>query len=161
MKTRLIKKIHIAAMTMLVLFAGCKKDEITGTTVDAVYITSNAVTGTGPNASTTITNTATGKVSVSPAVARVYVNTLKSNDVTVAYAIDGTAVAGVNYTPPGALTVTIPAGSWYADIKIPVINAPLTGNKTIRITMNTASNETQVGIGTDKNYKTFTYTLTN
>ena len=161
MKTQLIKKLNIAAMTILVLFAGCKKEETIGATVNSVYITSNAVTGTGPTASTTITNTASGKVSVSPAVARVYVNTLKDTDVTVAYTIDGTALAGVNYTPPGALTITIPAGKWYADIEIPVINTPLTANRTIRITMNTASNDTQVGIGTDRNYRTFTYTLTN
>lgn len=140
---------------------GCKKEETIGAVVDAVYITSNATTGSGTTASTTITNSASGKVSVSPAVARVYVNTLKSFDVAVNYTLSGTAVAGTNYTPPVASTISIPAGKWYADIQIPIINTPLTGNKTIVITMISAANNVQVGMGSDRNYKTFTYTLTN
>lgn len=145
----------------LVMFLSCKKDETVGNVVDAVYITSNANTGSGTSASTTITNSASGKVSVSPAVARVYVNTLKAFDVNVTYILSGTAVAGTNYTLPAALAVTIPAGKWYADIQIPVINSPLSSNRTIIITMTTASNNVQVGMGSDRNYKTFTYTLTN
>ncbi len=146
----------------LTLVFGCEKEETYQEIPDAVYITSTAVTGTGPNASTTITNTATGKVSVSPAMARVYVNTLKNTDVTVGYTLSGTAVSGINYTLPSAMSITIPAGKWYADVSIPVINAPLTnGNRTIIISLASASNDTQLGIGTQRNYKTFTYTLTN
>ncbi|PST82514.1 hypothetical protein C7T94_07505 [Pedobacter yulinensis] len=140
----------------------CKKeDAITGQVVDAVYITSTAVTGTGANAATTITNSASGRVSASPASARVYVNTPKSFDVQVSYNLSGTAVAGTNYTAPNPMLVTIPAGKWYADILIPVINTPLPGNRTIVISLTAAGNNTQLGLGTDRNYKVFTYTLTN
>lgn len=145
----------------LLVFAGCKKDETYPPVVDAIYITSTAITGSGTTASTTITNSASGKVSVTPAAARVYVNTLKSFDVVVTYTLSGTAVAGTNYTVPTPMSITIPAGKWSADIQIPVINTPLASNKTIIITLTTASNNTLVGIGTDRNYKTFTFTITN
>jgi hypothetical protein len=149
-------------LCLLFFFTACKKEAVVdGQVVDAIYITSTAVTGTGANASTTITNSATGKVSVTPATARVYVNTPKAADVTASYTLGGTAISGSNYTPPNELTVTIPAGKWYADIIIPVINSPLVGNKTIVITLATVTNNMQVGLGTDRNYKTFTYTLTN
>ncbi len=144
-----------------VAFGSCKKDDIDYKAIpDAVYVTSNAVTGTGPTASTTITNSASGKVTVTPAVARVYVNTLKNADVVVNYAIIGTAVAGTNYTTPATTTVTIPAGKWYGDIPITVLNTVVTANRTIIVTLTSASNNTQIGIGTDRNYKVFTYTLT-
>lgn len=145
----------------LLIFAGCKKNETYLPVPDVVYMASNLVTGSGSTASTTITNSASGKVSVSPAVARVFVNTLKPFDVTVTYTLTGTAVAGVNYTAPNPLSVTIPAGKWYADIQIPVINTPLTSNKTIIITMVTASNNVQLGLGANRGYTAFTYTLTN
>lgn len=77
---------------------------------DAVYIASNLVTGSGNTASTTITNSASGKVSVSPAVARIYVNTLKNFNVTVNYALTGTAIADTNYSVPKPASMTIPAG---------------------------------------------------
>lgn len=161
-KMKIVSKINIYFTALcFILLVSCKKDETNGAVVDAVYITSNANTGSGANASTTITNSASGKVSVSPAAARVYVNTLKSFDVTVTYTLSGNAVAGTNYTPPVGLTVTIPAGKWYSDIQIPVINTPLSGNKTIVITMAAASNNVQVGMGSNRNYKVFTYTLTN
>lgn len=160
MRSLKIYALFFAGMIMLAI-AGCKKDKPEGAVVAAIYVTSNAVTGTATGSSTTITNSASGKVSVSPAVARVYVNTLKTFDVTVSYTLSGTAVAGTNYTVPNATSVTIPAGKWYADIQIPVINTALSGNKTIIVTLSNASNNVQVGIGTDRNYKVFTYTLTN
>lgn len=139
---------------------GCKDEEKDFPVIpDAVYLVSNSVTGPGGTASTTITNSASGKVSVSPAVARVYVNTLKDFDVTITYSLSGTAVAGVNYTTPSPTNVTIPAGKWFANIQIPVINTPLSENKTIIITLNSATNEVQMGLGVDRAYKTFTYTL--
>jgi len=145
-----------------VIFTGCKKNEPDSyrEIPNAIYVTSNAVTGTGTGANTTITNSASGKPNVTPAVARVYVNTLKTTDVVVNYALSGTAVAGTNYVAPTSLTVTIPAGKWYADIPITVINTPVTANRTIIVTLTSASNNTQLGIGTDRNYKVFTYTLT-
>jgi hypothetical protein len=160
---RAFKIIKLSSLGILALlfFAGCKKNETYAPVVDAVYVVSNLVTGSGSTASTTITNSATGKVSVSPAVARVYVNTLKAFDVTVNYTLSGTAVAGTNYTAPNPTSITIPAGKWYADIMIPVINTPLTGNKTIIITMASASNNVQVGLGAARGYTSFTYTLTN
>lgn len=139
----------------------CKKEENYPPVPDAVYLVSNAITGPGSTASTAITNSASGKVSVSPAVARVFVNTVKTEDVTVSYQLSGTAVADVNYTKPNPMSITIPAGQWFADIKIPVINAPLSSSKTIIITMTTATGNVQLGLGVERNYKTFTYTLTN
>lgn len=161
MRSYKIIKLFSCTLLMLVFLAGCKKDETYPPMTDAVYITSTAVTGSGSTASTTITNSASGKVSVTPATARVYVNTLKTFDVTVTYTLSGTAVAGTNYTAPNPMSITIPAGKWSADIQIPIINTPLTSNKTIIITLATASNNTLVGIGTNRNYKTFTFTITN
>lgn len=158
--TKIIQMVFTVLLTIGVTGA-CKKDTEYKPVPDIVYITSTAVTGTGSNASTTLLNSATGKVSVTPATARVYVNTLKSDDVLITYRLGGTAAEGVNYMLPGSLTLNIPAGKWYADIQIPVINAPLTGNKTIIISIVSASNNTQVGLGSDRNYKDFTYTLTN
>lgn len=157
LKNFILLLIGLTALTI----TGCKKDKAEGTVVDAIYITSNAITGTATGSSTTITNAASGKVSVSPVVARVYVNTLKTFDVTVNYSLSGTATAGTNYTVPNPASITIPAGKWYADIQIPVINTPVSGSKTIIISLTAASNNVQLGIGTDRNYKVFTYTLTN
>jgi hypothetical protein len=146
----------------LTLFASCKKgdDEVYKPIPDAVYVTSNAVTGTGPGASTTITNSASGKYTVASAVARVYVNTLKAKEVVVGFALSGTAIAGTNYTVPASNSVTIPAGKWYADIIIPVNNVVVPANRTIIVTLTSASNNAQIGIGTDRNYKVFTYSIT-
>ncbi|UKT65950.1 hypothetical protein [Pedobacter mucosus] len=145
----------------IALLGGCKKedDEEYRAIPDAVYVTSNAVTGTGSTAATTITNSASGKVTVTPAVARVYVNTLKTADVVVNYSISGTAVTGTNYAVPTTTSVTIPAGKWYGDIPITILNTAVTANRTIIVTLTSATNNTQVGIGTDKNYKVFTYTI--
>lgn len=158
-----IFKLNLLCIIMFIaVLSGCKKDDpVSGQVVDAVYITSTAITGTGPGASTTLVNSASGKVSISPASARVYVNTPKSTDITVAYTLSGTAVPGTNYTQPATTSVTIPAGKWYADILIPVINTPLSGNRTILITMTSATNNVQIGLGTDRTFRIFTYTLTN
>lgn len=154
-------KLFPVVILAIFVFAGCKKDETYPPVGDYIYIASTAITGSGSTASTTITNSASGKVSVTPTTARIYVNTPKTADVVVTYTLSGTAVEGTNYTAPNPLAITIPAGKWYADISIPVINATLSSNKTIIITMATASNNVQIGIGTNRNYKVFTYTLTN
>jgi hypothetical protein len=158
-----IKTMRLLVINVLVFlcFDSCKKDETYPPMPDAIYIVSNAITGPGSTSSTAITNSASGKVSVSPAVARVFVNTLKTTDVTITYTLGGTAVAGTNYTAPNPMSITIPAGGWSGDIKIPVINAALASNKTIIITLATATNNVQIGLGVDRTYKTFTYTLTN
>ncbi len=161
MKLNKTTKLFSASILTLLIITGCKKNETYSPIPDAVYIASSLITGSGSTASTTITNSASGKVSVSPAVARVYVNTLKNFDVSVNYALTGTAIAGTNYTAPNPTSITIPAGKWYADIQIPVINTSLSGNKTIIITMTSAGNNIQVGIGTPRAYTAFTYTLTN
>lgn len=162
MKKNINLKQSLALILTILFIAGCKKKETYPPVTDYIYITSTAVTGTGSTASTTITNSTSGKVSVSPATARVYVNIPKTTDVVVSYTLTGTAVAGMNYTPPTPLSVTIPAGKWYGDISIPVINTALVGgNKTIIITLTNATNNMQLGVGTDRNYKFFTYTLTN
>ncbi len=156
----IIKLFSVIILAMLTI-AGCKKEETYPPLTDYVYITSTAITGSGSTASTAITNSASGKVSVTPATARVYVNTPKTADVVINYTLSGTAVAGTNYTVPAPLSVTIPAGKWYGDISIPIINAALTGNKTIIINLTGGTNNIQIGIGADRNYKVFTYTLTN
>lgn len=154
--------VTLTSCLTFIFLNGCKDDNEDYPLIpNAVYVVSNAITGPGSTASTAITNSASGKVSVSPAVARVYVNTLKDFDITITYSLSGTAVAGVNYTVPLPTNVTIPAGKWFADIKIPVINTPLSGNKTIIISLNSATNDVQLGLGADRTYKTFTYTLTN
>ncbi|WP_146198803.1 hypothetical protein [Pararcticibacter amylolyticus] len=158
---RLIKLFCLIVSCLALAFmSGCKEeDENYPSVPDAVYLVSNSVTGPGSTALTTISNSGSGKVTVSPAVAKVYVNTVKDFDVTIRYALSGTAVAGVNYTPPAETAVTIPAGQWYASIRIPVINTPVLVDKTIVITLISASNDVQLGLGTDRTYKTFTYTL--
>jgi hypothetical protein len=161
MRSFKIIKLFSFSILALSLISGCKKNETYNPIPDIVYMSSNLVTGSGSTASTTITNSASGKVSVSPAVARVFVNTLKPFDVTVTYSLTGTAVAGVNYTAPTPLSIIIPVGKWYADIMIPVINTPLTANKTIIITMTGANNNVQLGLGATRTYTSFTYTLTN
>jgi len=160
MKFQIIKNITVASLVISGLLGCSKNIEVDGNTVDAVYITSTAVTGTGTGASTTITNSASGKIAQGLATARVYVNTPKSTDVTINYTLGGTAVAGTNYTIPAPQSVNIPAGKWYADIQIPLINAVLPANRTIIITL-ASGNGVQLGLGTDRNYKVFTYTLTN
>lgn len=156
---------HVAFLMLIftLVISSCKKDDENYPPIpDAVYIIAKVNTGPSPTASTAIGSTATGKVSVSPASARVYVNTLKTFDVTIEYTLSGTAVDGVNYNAPAQKSVVIPAGAYFAAINIPVINTPLTGgNKTIIITLSSASNNTELGLGVDKSYKTFTYTLTN
>ncbi|RYE16431.1 MAG: hypothetical protein EOP45_17515 [Sphingobacteriaceae bacterium] len=160
--TSYLKYFLIYTCFLLLIQTGCKKDKTYLPIPNAVYLVSNATTGPGSTASTAITNSASSKVSTTTAaIARLYVNTLKTFDVTVTYTLSGTAVAGVNYTAPSQLSITIPAGSWSADISIPVINTVLTGNKTIIITLASATNNTQLGLGVDRTYKTFTYTLTN
>ncbi|WEK33960.1 MAG: hypothetical protein P0Y53_15840 [Candidatus Pseudobacter hemicellulosilyticus] len=150
----------LIGVAVICCLAACEKEETYPDMPNAVYMTSNAITGPGSSASTAITNTASGKVSVSPAVARVYVNILQTKEVTLTYTLGGTAEAGVNYTAPDPMSITIPAGKWFTDIKIPVINTPITANKTIIIALATATDDVQLGLGSDRNYKTFTYTLT-
>ena len=155
---------HFAFLMLIItLISGCKKDDENYPPIpDAVYIIAKVNTGPSPTASTAVGSTASGKVSVSPASARVYVNTLKTFDVIIQYTLSGTAVDGVNYNASTQKSVTIPAGKYFTAINIPVINTPLTGgNKTIIITLSAASNDTALGLGVDKSYKTFTYTLTN
>ena len=155
---------HFAFLILIMtLISSCKKDDEKYPPIpDAVYVIAKVNTGPSPTASTAVGSTASGKVSVSPASARVYVNTVKTFDVVVQYTLSGTAVDGVNYNAPAQKNITIPAGSYFAAIDIPVINTPLVGgNKTIVITLSSASNNTELGLGVDKSYKIFTYTLTN
>ncbi|RYE05044.1 MAG: hypothetical protein EOP51_34795, partial [Sphingobacteriales bacterium] len=109
----LYKKTQYFAFLLLIitLISSCKKDDENFPPIpDAVYIIAKVNTGPSPTASTSIGNSATGKVSVSPASARVYVNTLKTFDVTIQYTLSGTAVEGVNHNAPAQKSVTIPAG---------------------------------------------------
>lgn len=157
---------HIKSCILILSFFGlllsCKKEQEINTPIpDAVYITSTALTGSGAGASTTITNTASGKISISPASARVYLNTPKTTDISVGYTLGGTAIAGTNYVLPPVQSIVIPAGKWYADINISVINTPLPSNRTIIINLSSSSNNLQLGLGSDKTYKSFSYTLTN
>lgn len=158
-----MKFLKYLPITLLLLSAvwGCKKEEQGAPISPAVYLVANTITGPGSTAVTAMGNTASGKVSVSPAVAKIYVNAPQSTDLTIYYKLSGTAVAGTNYTTPDPMSVTIPAGTWTGKISIPIINTALSGNKTIIITLDSASNNTQLGLGSGKAYNTFTYTLTN
>lgn len=166
MKKFHLLKLLIVAVILNTIIVGCKKDEESYPPIpDAVYIIAKVNTGPYPGAATSVGKTAKGKVSVSPASARVYVNTPKDFDVTINYSLSGTAVEGVNYTTPDPMSVTIPAGKYFTDIKIPVINTPIlplpTSTKTIIITLTSATNNVGLGLGVDKNYTIFTYTLEN
>jgi hypothetical protein len=156
-------KIVINILILTILFAACRKDQQGASIPPAAYLIANTVTGPGPTAITTTTNSASSKVSAGPAIMKLYVNTPQSQDVTITYHLSGTAQAGVNYTPPSPTNATIKAGSWTTAISIPVINTPLTGgNKTIILTLDSASDPNmQMGLGAAKTYNTFTYTLTN
>lgn len=77
----------------------------------------------------------------------------------VTYTLSGTAVAGVNYTTPANLSVTIPAGQYAAEIIIPIKNVAVTENKTVIVTLVSASNNVALGLGSGKTYKNFTYTI--
>src|SRR4051794_22048204 len=104
MKTLKVIRISLIILLFGIVFSGCKKDNEQYPAIpDAVYIVAKVSTGPYPGASTAVGNTASGKPSVSSAGARVYVNTPKDFDVTINYALSGTAVAGVNYTVPSDL----------------------------------------------------------
>lgn len=156
-------KIVITILVLTFFLGACQKDQKGAPIPAAAYLIANTVTGTGPTAITTTTNSASGKVSVTPAIIKLYVNTPQPQDVTISYRLSGTAVAGVNYTMPNPLSATIPAGTLTTAIDIPVINTPLTGgNKTIIVTLDSSSEAgMQLGLGAAKIYNTFTYTLTN
>jgi len=140
----------------LILVLSCKKDDpVYPDAPKRVY-----TVGKVPDGTVTFTNSATGKKNTT-GVARVYVNQLYTSDVTVSFALTGTATAGVDYTPPAGLSVTIPAGSWYADITIKGLNNTLqTTKKTVIITLNAATQGFDIGLGYANAYGVFTYTIT-
>jgi hypothetical protein len=156
-------KTFITIFILAILCGACRKDQQGAPIPPAVYLVANTVTGPGPTAITTTTNSASSKVSAGPAIIKLYVNTPQTQDVTITYHLSGTAQAGVNYTAPNPTTTIIRAGTWTTSISIPVINTPLTGgNKTMILTLDSASDPNmQMGLGASKTYNTFTYTLTN
>jgi hypothetical protein len=113
-----------------------------------------------PDGTVTFTNSATGNKNTT-GVARVYLNQLYTADVTVSFTLAGTATAGVDYTVPAGLSVTIPAGSWSADINIKGLNNTLqTIKKTVIITLSSATQGFEIGLGYANAYGVFTYTIT-
>lgn len=160
MKTLKVVRISLIVLLFGIVFSGCNKDDENYPDIpDAVYIVAKVTTGPYPGASTAVGNTASGKPTVPSADARVYVNTPKDFDVVVNYTLTGTAIAGVNYTVPPNLSVTIPAGAYAAEIIIPVKNVAVPENKTIVITLTSANNNVNLGLGSGKSYKNFTYTI--
>lgn len=154
---------HLLYIAFLFIgIAGCKKENENYPEIpNAVYITQEAVTGPFPGSSTAVTNAATGSIKVSPVRVRVYVNTLKKQDVIINYVLTGTAVAGTHYSLPVKQTITIPAGKWFERIEIPTIVSTLPASRTIIITLTTADPTVQLGIGPKRAHGVFTYTLTN
>jgi len=134
----------------------CKKDDpVYPAAPKRVY-----TVGKVPDGTVTFTNSATGKKNTT-GVARVYLNQLFTSDVSVSFALTGTATAGVDYTAPAVLSVAIPAGSWYADINIVGLNNALqTIKKTVIITLNAATQGFEIGLGYANAYGVFTYTIT-
>ena len=98
---------------------------------------------------------ATGDVSVTPAVVTINLASPYPFDSTVAYTVSGTAIGGgVDYTLANG-TATITAGQTSTTISIPIVNHLLTKlNPTIILTL---SNPTNATLGTNTVY---TYTLT-
>jgi hypothetical protein len=161
MKTLIVIKISLIVLLFGIAVVGCKKDEKNYPDIpDAVYIVAKVNTGPYPGAVTAVGNTASGAPSIPVAGARVYVNTPKDYDVVVNFTISGTAVVDVNYTMPTYTSVTIPAGQYTGEILIPIKNVAVAVNKTIIITLTSASNKVELGLGSVKAYKNFTYTIT-
>nr|WP_295926243.1 hypothetical protein [uncultured Dyadobacter sp.] len=143
-------------IALVLLITGCKEDEVYNELPKAVYITNKAPDGTA-----NITNSATARKNVAAGAARVYLNQPNEKDVVVNFTLSGTAVQGQDYTPPTALAVTIPAGSYSGDINFSVLNnAGQTTNKTVIIQLTSASEGFGIGIGVLKGYGTFSYTIT-
>ncbi|AXY74165.1 hypothetical protein D3H65_09340 [Paraflavitalea soli] len=139
----------------LLASTSCKKDDPTYPDAPKRVYTVNKV----PDGTVTFTNSAAGKKNTT-GVARVYLNQLYTSDVNVSFTLTGTATAGVDYTPPAPLNVTIPAGSWYAEINIVGLNNPLqTAKKTVIITLTAATEGFEIGLGYANAYGVFTYTI--
>lgn len=138
----------------LLAFSSCKKDEpVYPDAPKRVYTVAKV-----PDGTVTFTNSAAGKKNTT-GVARVYLNQLYASDVSVSFTLTGTATAGVDYTAP-ELSVTIPAGSWYADINIVGLNNPLqTIKKTVIISLTSATQGFEIGLGYAYAYGVFTYTI--
>ncbi|WP_146151379.1 hypothetical protein [Chitinophaga niastensis] len=155
MKNKLSFIISCLSVCSLLLTSSCKKeDPVYPDAPKRVYTVAKV-----PDGTVTFTNSATGKKNAT-GVARVYLNQLYTKDVTVSFALAGTAAAGVDYTVP-PLSVTIPAGSWRADINIAGLNNALqTSKKTVIITLNTATEGFEIGLGYANAYGIFTYTIT-
>jgi len=156
MKNKLSIIISYLFVCCLVAAPSCKKnDPVYPDAPKRVYTVAKV-----PDGTVTFTNSATGKKNTT-GVARVYLNQLYASDVTVSFALTGTATAGVDYTPPAELSVTIPAGSWRADINIVGLNNTLqTIKKTVIITLNAATQGFEIGLGYANAYGVFTYTIT-
>lgn len=156
MKNKLSFIISCFFICCLLAAPSCKKDDpVYPAAPRRVYTVAKV-----PDGTVTFTNSATGKKNTT-GVARVYLNQLYTSDVTVSYTLTGTATAGVDYTAPAALSVTIPAGSWNADINIVGLNNTLqTVKKTVIITLNTATEGFEIGLGYANAYAVFTYTIT-
>ena len=157
-----ITRYVLCSALVLIGITGCKKEDETYPEMpNAVYITQEAVTGPFLGSSTAVTNSATGSIKVTPIRVRVYVNSLKKQDVVVSYTLSGSAVAGTHYTIPANQTITIPAGTWFQRIGIPTIVSTLPANRTLGINLTTVDPTVQLGIGPRRQHATFVYTLTN
>lgn len=154
MKTKLNIGILLA---VLLLLAGCKKeDEVYKELPKTVYIANKVADGTA-----NITNSASARKTVAAGAARVYVNQPYDKDVTVNFTVTGTAIAGQEYTLPTTQSVTIAAGRYSGEINFTVLNsAAQTTSKTVIITLVSATEGFDVGLGVAKGYTTFTYTIT-
>ncbi|MBC7912693.1 MAG: hypothetical protein H7Y07_01085 [Pyrinomonadaceae bacterium] len=155
MKKNIKYYLLMAVLIVTVLVQGCSKEEDYKPMPFATYLLSDLTP-----AGTTTSNSASGRKTVSKVIARVFVNQPVDKPVTVTYAYSGTAVQGQDYNPVTPLTVTVPASTYYAPIEFTVINNPaLTSNKTVIITLKSATDGFDLGLGTNKTFKTYTYTI--
>lgn len=155
MKINIKYHIWMATLVVAILLQGCTKDKEYNPLPFTTYLLADFTpAGTGA------TNSAAGRKTVSKVVARVFVNQPFSKPVNVTYTYSGTAVQGQDYNPVTPLTVTIPADTYYAPIEFTVINNPaLTANKTVVITLQSATEGFDLGLGSARSYKAYTYTI--
>lgn len=145
----------ILFITIVLFTVSCSKEKTYPDAPKRVFMAAKVAQG-----ATTYTAATAARKIVPDAVARVYVNRLSETDVIATFAITGTAVPGVHFTPPANLQVTIPVGSYYGEINFKVLNDPAqTTARTVLFTLVSATAGFEPGLGTDYVFKNFTYTI--
>lgn len=146
---------YIILIAGLLFTVSCSKDETYPEAPKRIFMAAKVALG-----ATTYTNRVAARKTVPDALARVYVNRLFETDVTATFTITGTAVSDVNFTPPASLQVVIPAGSYFGEINFKILNDPAqTAARTVILTLVSATEGYEPGVGTDHVFKDFIYTI--